>query len=124
MCHHIRAAGRGFVDGNANLLRRELPQVSAYFQTGGLVDAILNQGMPAPIDVQVNTRDLNLTYSTAQELASRIRRLPGVGGAGAAPLSGLRGIPAPSSRRAAMRRRPGPAREKRILPAVLVPGRR
>ena len=42
-------------------------------------DAILNQGQPAPIDVQVNTRDLNLTYSTAQDLARRIRQLPGVG---------------------------------------------
>ena len=42
-------------------------------------DAILNQGQPAPIDVQVNTRDLGLTYSTAQDLARRIRQLPGVG---------------------------------------------
>jgi multidrug efflux pump subunit AcrB len=41
-------------------------------------DAILNQGQPAPIDVQVNTRDLNLTYATAQDLARRIRKLPGV----------------------------------------------
>ena len=32
----------------ASRLERELPQVSAYFQTGGLVDAILNLGMPAP----------------------------------------------------------------------------
>ena len=29
-------------------IRRELPELSAYFQTGGLVDAILNQGIPAP----------------------------------------------------------------------------
>jgi HAE1 family hydrophobic/amphiphilic exporter-1 len=55
------------------------PDVRTFFQTGALQDAILNQGQPAPIDVQVNTRDLNLTYSTAQELARRIRRLPGVG---------------------------------------------
>src|SRR5579863_6724719 len=33
-------------------LAKELPQVSAYFQTGGLVEAIINQGMPAPVDVQ------------------------------------------------------------------------
>ncbi len=60
-------------------LANEFPDVRAFFQSGSLQDAILNQGMPAPIDVLVNTRDLNLTYSTAQELASRIRRLPGVG---------------------------------------------
>ena len=55
------------------------PDVRTFFTSGALQDAILNQGQPAPIDVQVNTRDLNLTYATAQELARRIRRLPGVG---------------------------------------------
>jgi HAE1 family hydrophobic/amphiphilic exporter-1 len=54
------------------------PDVRTFFQSGSMQDAILNQGQPAPIDVQVNTRDLNLTYATAQDLARRIRRLPGV----------------------------------------------
>ncbi|HTB09991.1 MAG TPA: efflux RND transporter permease subunit [Bryobacteraceae bacterium] len=56
----------------------KFPDVRTFFQSGSMQDAILNQGQPAPIDVQVNTRDLNLTYSTAQELARRIRQLPGV----------------------------------------------
>jgi hydrophobic/amphiphilic exporter-1 (mainly G- bacteria), HAE1 family len=60
-------------------LAEKFPDVRAFFQSGSMVDAILNSGMPAPIDVQVNTRDLNITYSTAQELARRIRKLPGVG---------------------------------------------
>ena len=60
-------------------LAAEFPDVRAFFQSGSMVDAILNSGMPAPIDVQVNTRDLGLTYSTAQDLARRIRQLPGVG---------------------------------------------
>ena len=34
-------------------LKQELPEVAAYFQTGGLVDAILNLGLPAPLDIQV-----------------------------------------------------------------------
>jgi multidrug efflux pump subunit AcrB len=55
------------------------PDVRTFFQSGSMQDAILNQGQPAPIDVQVNTRDLGLTYSTAQDLARRIRRLQGVG---------------------------------------------
>jgi outer membrane protein len=29
-----------------------LPRLNAYFQSGGLVDAVLNMGLPAPIDVQ------------------------------------------------------------------------
>ena len=57
----------------------KFPDVRTFFQSGSMQDAILNQGQPAPIDVQVNTRDLKLTYSTAQDLARRIRELPGVG---------------------------------------------
>jgi len=57
----------------------KFPDVRTFFQSGSLQDAILNQGQPAPIDVQVNTRDLNLTYATAQDLAERIRQLSGVG---------------------------------------------
>jgi HAE1 family hydrophobic/amphiphilic exporter-1 len=60
-------------------LAEKFPDVRAFFQSGSMVDAILNSGMPAPIDVQVNTRDLDITYNTAQELARRIRTLPGVG---------------------------------------------
>ncbi len=59
-------------------LREELPQVSAYFQTGGLVDSILNQGMPAPLDVQVSGNDSKETHAVATELAQKIRSLPGV----------------------------------------------
>jgi len=68
-----------YMDGVRDRMAAEFPDVRAFFQSGSLQDAILNSGMPAPIDVQVNTRDLNLTYSTAQDLAQRIRRLPGVG---------------------------------------------
>jgi hydrophobic/amphiphilic exporter-1 (mainly G- bacteria), HAE1 family len=57
----------------------QFPDVRTFFQSGSLQDAILNQGQPAPIDIQVNTRDLGITYSTAQDLAQRIRALPGVG---------------------------------------------
>jgi multidrug efflux pump subunit AcrB len=60
-------------------LGERFPEIRTFFQSGSLQDAILNQGQPAPIDVQVNTRDLQLTYDTAQELARRIRALPGVG---------------------------------------------
>ena len=35
-------------------LRNDIPELSAYFQSGGLVDSVLNLGLPAPIDVQVS----------------------------------------------------------------------
>ncbi len=59
-------------------LRRDLPQVSAYFQTGGLVDAILNQGMPAPLNIQVSSMDMRKAHEVASEIARQVRALPGV----------------------------------------------
>jgi len=68
-----------YMDRVKDEMAARLPDVRAFFQSGSMVDAILNSGMPAPIDVQVNTRDLDTTYNVAQELARRIRRLSGVG---------------------------------------------
>ncbi len=59
-------------------LERDLPQVSAYFQTGGLVDAILNLGMPAPLDIQVSSMDMKGAHDVANNIAQRVRGLPGV----------------------------------------------
>ncbi len=59
-------------------LRHDLPQVSAYFQTGGLVDAILNQGMPAPLDIQVSGMDMKGAHAIATQVAQQARALPGV----------------------------------------------
>ncbi len=74
-----RVGSLEYMDRVRRRLSAEFPDVRAFLQSGSLQDAILNSGMPAPIDVQVNTKDLNLTYNTAQDLAQRIRRLPGVG---------------------------------------------
>jgi multidrug efflux pump subunit AcrB len=59
-------------------LERELPQVAAYFQTGGLVDAILNQGMPAPLDIQVSGMDMKAAHEVANNIAQQVHGLPGV----------------------------------------------
>jgi multidrug efflux pump subunit AcrB len=59
-------------------LQKELPELSAYFQTGSLVDAILNQGMPAPLDIQVSGMDMNADHAVATTIAQQIRALPGV----------------------------------------------
>jgi multidrug efflux pump subunit AcrB len=59
-------------------LHQELPQVAAYFQTGGLVDAILNLGLPAPIDIQVAGNNMENTHALATSLARKIQAMPGV----------------------------------------------
>ena len=60
-------------------IAREMPEITAYFQSGGLVDAVLSLGMPAPIDVQVSGTNLQQSYDTAMQLAGSIRKIPGVG---------------------------------------------
>lgn len=56
----------------------ELPELTAYFQSGGLVDAVLNLGLPAPIDVQVTGSNMDRAYDTAMKLSAAIRKIHGV----------------------------------------------
>jgi multidrug efflux pump subunit AcrB len=56
----------------------EMPELTTYFQSGGIVDAVLNLGLPAPIDVQVGGSDLEKSYATTLQLAAKIRQIPGV----------------------------------------------
>jgi HAE1 family hydrophobic/amphiphilic exporter-1 len=59
-------------------IANDLPQLRTYFQSGGLVDSVLNQGMPAPIDVQVSGMDLKTDDRIAQDMARQIKGLPDV----------------------------------------------
>jgi multidrug efflux pump subunit AcrB len=59
-------------------IAKDLPQLTTYFQSGGLVDAVINLGLPAPIDVQVSGSNMQQTYAVASQLASKIRQLKGV----------------------------------------------
>jgi multidrug efflux pump subunit AcrB len=57
----------------------QFPEIRTFFSSGSMVDAILNTGMPAPIDVQVSSPNLDQIYSIAQNLAARFRQVHGVG---------------------------------------------
>jgi multidrug efflux pump subunit AcrB len=59
-------------------LASDLPEIQTYFQTGGLVDSIVNQGLPAPFDIQVSTKDMDGGYAVAQQIAQKMRALHGV----------------------------------------------
>ena len=59
-------------------MREEMPELTAFFSSGSLVDAVVNMGMPAPIDLQISGRNLSDDYQTALGLSSQIRRIPGV----------------------------------------------
>jgi hydrophobic/amphiphilic exporter-1 (mainly G- bacteria), HAE1 family len=59
-------------------LGQKLPQLTTYFQSGGLVDAVLNLGLPAPIDVQVSGNNLKQLYAVASKISGPIRQLSDV----------------------------------------------
>ncbi len=61
-------------------LADDLPQVATYLTAGGLVDSVVNQGLPAPIDIQVSTSDLQTGYNLARDIAAQVRQLRGVSG--------------------------------------------
>ena len=59
-------------------LAREMPEISTYFQAGGLVDSVINQGLPAPIDIQIKSQDMDGSYALATQLAAKIKAMPNV----------------------------------------------
>jgi multidrug efflux pump subunit AcrB len=59
-------------------LRDEMPELAVFFSSGSLVDAVVNRGMPAPIDLQVSGHDLQDDYKTALQISEKVRTLPGV----------------------------------------------
>jgi HAE1 family hydrophobic/amphiphilic exporter-1 len=60
-------------------IRKQFPDLRTFVQSGSMVDAVLNTGMPAPIDIQVTSPDLAGDFAFAQQLAVRISHLDNVG---------------------------------------------
>src|SRR5271156_3757475 len=54
-------------------LTSDLPQLSTYFQAGGLVDSVGNQGLPAPLDIQISDNNLAEAHGIAEDIASRLK---------------------------------------------------
>lgn len=64
-----------YIDAVRRRLAADMPQLTAFFQSGGLVDAVLNLGMPAPLDVQVSGSNMETNFRIAVELAGKIRAI-------------------------------------------------
>ena len=59
-------------------LTADFPDVSTYLQAGGLVDSVVNQGKPAPIDIQIGGNNLAQAYAIAQATAAKLKKLDSV----------------------------------------------
>ena len=67
-----------YMDQVRQKLDSDLPELSTYFQTGGLVDSVVNMGMPAPIDIQVTGNNQQAAFGVARELAAKLRAMDDV----------------------------------------------
>jgi CzcA family heavy metal efflux pump len=72
--HHPTA---GYVRAIRSALSAEFPGSTVYFQTADIVGQVLNFGLPAPIDVQIQGQDLGSSYAIARTLRDKIREVPG-----------------------------------------------
>jgi hydrophobic/amphiphilic exporter-1 (mainly G- bacteria), HAE1 family len=68
-----------YMDRVQKAMASQFPDIRSFFSSGSMVDAILNMGMPAPIDVQVSSPDLHEIYAISEHLANRFREIHGVG---------------------------------------------
>jgi multidrug efflux pump subunit AcrB len=63
-------------------ISRQLPTVSTFFTSGSIVDAVLNFGAMAPIDVQLSapmTEDFSPMFGFARQIERRLRSVPEIG---------------------------------------------
>ncbi len=68
-----------YIDQVRRRLSSRMPEVQTYFQAGGLVDSVINQGLPAPFDIQISSNDQTAAYAKAQAIAQQLRQLSSVG---------------------------------------------
>src|SRR6202522_4474560 len=68
-----------YMDLVQKAMASQFPDIRTFLSSGSMVDAILNMGMTAPIDVQVSSPDLQEIYGIAQQLSNRFREIHGVG---------------------------------------------
>jgi multidrug efflux pump subunit AcrB len=60
------------------MLAQQMPELSSYFSTGSLVDAVVNMGAPAPIDIQISGANFAQDNQVAQHIVSELRGSPAV----------------------------------------------
>ena len=68
----------GYIRAMRQRLPDEFPGSGFYFQTADIVSQVLNFGLPAPIDVQIQDVNFNRSSVLAQQLVQRMRAIPGV----------------------------------------------
>jgi len=67
-----------YVDLLRSELAQRVPEVQTFFQSGSIIDAVLNFGLAAPIDVQLSGPDVATLHEAAKQVNQVVRDLPEV----------------------------------------------
>jgi CzcA family heavy metal efflux pump len=67
-----------YLDVLRERLRAEVPEVQPFFQSGSIIDSVLNFGLAAPIDVQLSGPRYGDLHDAAREVERVVRQLPDV----------------------------------------------
>ena len=59
------------------LLHSEYPNVAFWYKPADIISQVLDFGLSAPIDIQIQGRDLESSYRLARTIRKRIREIPG-----------------------------------------------
>ncbi len=66
-----------YTDRLRKRLNQKFPDVVFFFEAANITNQILNFGLPAPIDVQVVSRNAASNYELARQIAEKVARIPG-----------------------------------------------
>jgi len=66
-----------YVDELREKLPREFPGIEFSFDTGGMMTAALNFGLPSPINIQVEGKDLHVARGIAAKIVRQAEAVPG-----------------------------------------------
>jgi multidrug efflux pump subunit AcrB len=74
--HHARSTF-SYVDELRKKLPQQFPGIEFNFDTGGMLSAALNGGLPAPINIQVEGNKLEVAHEIAEKIKRRAETVPG-----------------------------------------------
>jgi multidrug efflux pump subunit AcrB len=67
----------GYIDQIRRAVAAQMPGVGIYAQAADITSQVLNFGLSAPIDVQIQGINANASYRIAQQLAAEMKTIPG-----------------------------------------------
>jgi len=73
--HHPTA---DYVRALRRTLPRDFPGITFYFLPADMVTQVLNFGLPAPIDIQIDGNDVEGNRQVAEKMLAELQRVPGV----------------------------------------------